>query len=163
MTLREIEEETAGKDKTLQAAIDLIRRNRWHEVDKIRDPTINKQDLKILCSTKQDLTVKGNIILKGTRIVIPQKLRHKAIELAHKPGHSGTTKTKSLLREKVWFPYIDKIVKEFIEKCTACQATGQENSKEPMQSTDLPPAPWHTVKADFFGPVPSGEYLAVSH
>ena len=51
------------------------------------------------------------------------------------------------------------MVKEFVEKCTACQATGQENSKEPMQSTDLPPAPWHTVKADFFGPVPSGEYL----
>ena len=158
MTLQEIEEETE-KDQTLQAAIDLIRRNRWHEVDKIQDPTINKQDLKILCSTKQDLTVKGDIILKGTRIVIPQKLRHKAIELAHKPGHSGTTRTKSLLREKVWFPYIDKMVKEFVEKCIACQATGQENSKEPMQSTDLPPAPWHTVKADFFGPVPSGEYL----
>ena len=28
-----------------------------------------------------------------------------------------------------------------------------------MQSTDLPPAPWHTVKADFFEPVPSVEYL----
>ena len=158
MTLREIEEETR-KDKTLQAAIDLIRRNRWHQVEKIQDPTITIHDLKILSSAKQDLTVKGSIILKSTRIVIPPTLRHKVIELAHKPGSLGTTKTKLLLREKVWFPYINEMVKEFVVKCTACQATGQENSKEPMQSTELPPAPWHTVNADFFGPVPSGEYL----
>ena len=162
MTLPEIEDETE-KYKNLQATIDLICRNRWHEVDKIQDLNINKQDLKILRSTKEDLTMKGNIIVKGKRIVIPQKLRQKAMELAHKPGHSGTTKTKSLLREKVWFKYIDKIVNEFVEKCTASQATGQENSKKPMQSTDLPPAPWHTVKADFFWTSTFRRILAVSH
>ena len=82
MTLQEIEEETE-KDETLQAALDQISRNQLHEVDKVHDPTINKQGLKIQRSTKQDHTVKGNIILKSPRIVIPQTLHRKAIELSH--------------------------------------------------------------------------------
>eukprot|EP00794_Sanderia_malayensis_P006446 gene6446-biopygen4771 len=134
MTIDEIETETQN-DPTLQAAISFI------------------------STVRQDLTVKDNIILRNSRIVMPATLRNKAIKLVHQPGHSGLTKTKMLIREKIWFPNINKCTKEFIDKCTACQATGPENHKEPMQSKALPQSPWHTVKADFFGPVPSGEYL----
>jgi hypothetical protein len=40
--------------------------------------------------------------LKETRIVIPQLLAEKVIDLAHQ-GHQGIVKTKALLREKVGF------------------------------------------------------------
>ena len=58
-----------------------------------------------------------NIILRGTRIVIPSGLRKRAMELAHE-GHQGLVKTKQLIRETVWFPGIDKEVKQMIDYCT---------------------------------------------
>ena len=46
------------------------------------------------------------IILRGSRIFLPQNLRRKAVKLAHE-AHQGVEKTKALLREKVWFPNMD--------------------------------------------------------
>ncbi len=47
------------------------------------------------------------MILRGSRIFI---LQQKAIDIAHE-SHQGLVKTKSLLREKVWFPGIDEMTK----------------------------------------------------
>ena len=73
----------------------------------------------------------------------------------------GLVKTKALLREKVWFPGIDRMVKETIDNCIACQATCRPNPPEPLQMSDMPQGPWQKVHADFYGPLPSGEYLLV--
>ena len=75
--------------------------------------------------------------------------------------NQGLTKTKQLIREKVWFPGIDSWVKREIEKCLPCQANSPEKHPEPLQMTTLPPAPWHTLHVDFCGPFPTGEYLLV--
>ena len=68
-----------------------------------------------------------------------------------------------LLREKVWFPQIDKMVEEKVKRCLSCQAatTGTQPSPEPLIMTSLPHAPWQEVAADFVGPFPSGELLLV--
>ena len=47
------------------------------------------------------LTLDG-ILLKQNRIVIPNELQHRVIELAHE-NHLGIAKTIGLLREKVCF------------------------------------------------------------
>ena len=66
------------------------------------------------------------------------------------------------MREKVWFPNLDKKVREIIDRCNACQATGQQKPPEPMCITPTPDTPWHTVAIDFKGPVPcTSEYLLV--
>lgn len=111
---------------------------------------------------KDELTVsdESDVILKNSRIVIPVTLRSRAVTLAHE-GHQGLTKTKQLIREKVWFPGIDSWVKREIEKCLPCQANSPEKHPEPLQMTTLPPAPWHTLHVDFCGPFPTGEYLLV--
>ena len=49
---------------------------------------------------------KDGIILRGTRIVLPEALEDQAVRTAHE-GHQGRTKTKSLLRTKVWFARLD--------------------------------------------------------
>jgi hypothetical protein len=96
------------------------------------------------------------------RLVLPQSLQSKAIELAH-AGHQGIVKTKMLLREKVWFPQIDKIFEEKVKRCLSCQAAtkGTQPSPEPLIMTSLPHAPWQEVAADFVGLFPSGELLLV--
>ena len=72
-------------------------------------------------------------------------------------------KTKRLLREKVWFPGIDKLTEERIRNCHPCQASTLENAKppEPQKMTPLPSGPWKEVSIDFAGPYPSGEYIMV--
>ena len=50
-------------------------------------------------------------------------------------GHQGIEKTKSLLREKIWYPYMNQKVKEMIEGCSSCQAVGIGNPVEPMMIT----------------------------
>ncbi len=149
MTIKEIKDAT-NTDRTLQAVRAAIRTNHW-DVDLAR-PFKNVKD---------ELTVNSdNIVLRGTRIVIPSALQQRAVDLAH-DAHQGLVKTKSLLREKVWFPGIDKITKDTVEKCIPCQATGKANPPEPINMTSMPEAPWDMVHIDFFGPVPTGEYLLV--
>ena len=111
---------------------------------------------------KDDLTIDydNNVLLRGTRIVIPISLTKRVIQIAHE-GHQGQAKTKSLLREHVWFPDMDKAVKAEIDQCLACQATAQPNPPEPLQSSPLPGCVWDKLKIDFYGPLPSGQYILV--
>ncbi len=74
----------------------------------------------------------------------------------------GITKTKALIREKIWFPNIDKMVKETIDNCITCQAVGKLPPQEPISGTTMPKGPWETVHIDFYGPLPTGEYLLVA-
>ena len=71
-------------------------------------------------------------------------------------------KTKQCIREKVWFPGIDKQVEEIVKSCIPCQASYPgPSSREPIIPTQLPEEPWISVSVDFAGPFPSGDYLLV--
>ena len=101
-----------------------------------------------------ELTVHDHLILRQQRLVLPKSLQEKAVEIAHE-GHLGITKTKALMRTKVWFPGMDSLVERFIGKCLACQL----NSKgmvEPVKSSALPTEPWDELSIDFYGPLPNG-------
>ena len=52
-------------------------------------------------SVKNELCLLGKIVMRRTRIVIPQNLKSEELLLAHE-GHQGIVKTKSRLRIKVW-------------------------------------------------------------
>lgn len=99
--------------------------------------------------------------MKSNRVVIPEKLTTKTIELAH-TGHMGIVKTKQLLRTKVWFPNIDKITKQFIKSCQICQAITDTHDRDPIQITNLTSKPFEKLAIDFAGPLPSGKYLFIT-
>ena len=161
MTLFEIQEATKN-DPTLQRLAEIIGTNKWDSISKITDERVNITELKLFSKLKHELTLNehSNVILRDTRLVMPHSLRKKLIKISHE-GHQGLAKTKRLLRTKIWFPQIDKMVEEMIAKCIPCQATGPPNRPEPLQMNVLPPSPWHTVHIDFCGPFPTGEYLLV--
>lgn len=50
---------------------------------------------------KNELCSYGQLLLHGSRIVIPQVLQEHVLKLAHK-GHQGIVKTKCRLYSKVW-------------------------------------------------------------
>ena len=111
---------------------------------------------------KDEITIDHNnkILLRGTRIIIPASLQKRTIQIAHE-GHQGQARTKALLRETVWFPGMDEQVRTELEHCLACQATAQPNHPEPIKTAPMPNRPWDKVKIDFYGPLPTGQYILV--
>ena len=108
MTLQEIQVETK-KDSILQSLIKAIETDCW-------------TDLEILGYKrfKDELLVYSGVVLRGNKNVVPSKLRDREVELAH-VGHQGIVKTKRLIREKVWLPGIDKMVKDKVDNFQAYQ------------------------------------------
>ena len=111
-------EAATQSDATLQAVAEAVTKGNWH--DAVKRPHVDASDFRLLERVKDELTVSasGNLILRGTRIVIPKSLQEHVVNLAHE-GHQGQVKTKSLLREKVWFPNIDKSVETKVKSCGA--------------------------------------------
>ncbi|CAB4042236.1 Transposon Ty3-I Gag-Pol poly, partial [Paramuricea clavata] len=79
---------------------------------------------------------------------MPESLWKRTVELAHE-GHQGIVRTKSRLREKVWWPKIDKQVEDYVRSCHPCQIVGGSKPKpEPIRSTKLPESPWKDISVD---------------
>lgn len=109
---------------------------------------------------KDELCLYGELLLRGTRIVVPRLLRDRMVRLAHE-GHQGIVKTKYRLRSKVWWPRMDKDVEKFCRICHGCQVTSGFDPPEPMSRVFPPSAPWQDCGADLLGPLPTGESILV--
>ena len=148
------------EDATLQKVIDNLKKGCWND----HPGEVDVEAVKNMRRLKDELAItKDGLLLRGTKLVIPKKLQERVIELAHQ-GHQGIVKTKRLIREKVWFPGIDKQVEEQINNCLACQASTHDTKSkmEPLKMSELPEGPWQKVDIDFCGPFPSGDYLLVA-
>ena len=161
ITTSEVKQHTR-QDSTLQAVMTALRNNSWSSVLTSPDPSTNSNDLQAFYKIRDELSVSDSqdLLLRSHRLVLPVTLRSRVLQIAHE-GHQGLTKTKQLLREKIWFPGIDAMTKQLLDNCIACQANVLQHSFAPLQMTPLPQAPWQYLSADFCGPLPSGDMLFV--
>ena len=148
MTTREVEEASAD-DEELSEVRKCINGKPW-------DQLAHKQYLP--CSG--ELCSFGQLILRGTRIVIPKKLRPRVLSLAHE-GHLGIVGTKQKLRSKVWWPGMEKDAEKFCKACYGCQLVSRPSPPEPIRTTTLPTGPWRDLAVDLLGPLPTGESILV--
>ena len=138
------------KDAVLQKVITGVLTDKW-ELD---DQT------KKFYNIRESLSTKNGILLKGTRIVIPQQLQNNTLQLAHHTQHQGVEKTRALLREKVWWPSMNAEVEEKVKNCHACQVTKPQDLKcQPLKMSEIPKTSWHTLAMDIQGPYPGGDYI----
>ena len=108
---------------------------------------------------KDELWMLGQLVMRGNRIVMPETLWKKTLQLAHE-GHQGMVRTKARLREKVWWPQMDKEVEKLIHSCHPCQLVGRRSKPEPIRSTTLPVGPWSDLAVDLCE-IPGGNHLLV--
>ena len=87
MLIEEVQQETA-KDTTLQAVISMIR-NKWHDLMPYHDGGVDPGVLQVYSRVKDEVNETGDLVLRDYRIVLPQSLQQRAVELAHE-GHQGT-------------------------------------------------------------------------
>ena len=145
--IREIEEESA-LDPEISQLRECISTEDWDKA-----PPVYK-------AVRNELCTLGKLVLRGTRLLIPAKLRERVLNLAHE-GHQGLVKTKQSLRTKVWWAGVDKQVEDRCKTCHGCQLVGLPTPPEPLKQTELPSQPWTDLATDLMGPLPSGEYVLV--
>ena len=153
IVLDHIKEETQ-KDRQLQKLYSRILKEDW---EKHRKDT----DISPFYSIKGELYVADGLVFRLNQIIIPLKLRKKVIKAAHSLGHLGMNKTKQMLRQKYWFPEMNKMVEHIVGQCYECQVTTKEHRQEPLKMTEIPEKPWQVVSVDFGGPYPDGHYNLV--
>ena len=144
MTLTDIQNATTA-DPTLCKVIQFIKGGTWGSLSEKQDfaDRVDVAALKSFHRIENELTVTAtdDTVLRGSKIVIPNSLQVRAISLAHE-GHQGLVKTKKLIREKVWFPGIDRQVEAMIAGCIECQAVVPDHTQEPLHMSELPTSPW---------------------
>ena len=153
VVLDQIREETA-KDNQLKKLFKRIVKEDWQ---KHRRDT----DIAPFFSIRHELYVMNGLIFRFNQIVFPARLQHTVIKAAHSLGHLGMTKTKQMLREKYWFPDLNKMTENVVGKCYECQLTTKQHRQEPVKMTNIPEKPWEVVSVDFGGPYPDGHYNLV--
>lgn len=118
------------------------------------------KELKQYEIIKEELAQVEGIIVKGTKLIIPKKLRGKVLALAHEL-HNKEPTMKVLIRQKMWWPGVDKDIKEHIESCRDCIRLTFPVRKEPMIRRALPQAPWKEIAIDLTGPIDGKNILMV--
>lgn len=89
MNIEEIEKESK-EDPILEQVRKALVTNDWKMLTSFR--------FRLL---QNELYMFKNIVLRGSRIVIPKKLQQRTLEIAHE-GHPGIVAMKNRLRSKVW-------------------------------------------------------------
>ena len=106
-----LETETEN-DNTLQKVMKLVKSGKLKHSD---DETVKPYQ-----NIHSELTIsETSLLIRNRRLVLPNTLQEKAIMIAHE-GHLGMTKTKSLLRSKLWFPAMDSMTEKIIGACHEC-------------------------------------------
>jgi hypothetical protein len=50
-------------------------------------------------------------------------------------GHQGMIRTKALMRTKLWFPNMDKLVEDLTKGCFPCQLVDSGPTQQPIKSS----------------------------
>ena len=98
---------------------------------------------------RDELTVESGILMKNSKVLIPETLKQKYLKQIHQ-GHQGIEACRSRAREFIFWVNINSDLKEMVEKCDICQS--QQNSTASVQKyvSEVPPHPWHTLGSDLF-------------
>lgn len=87
------------------------------------------------------------MLIRGSRIVIPQSQRADILQKIH-DGHQGLTKCRDRAKSSVWWPGLSAELKNTVMSCHSCQEQKRAQQKEPLISTPLPDRPWKRIALD---------------
>ena len=105
-------------------------------------------DVKPFMSVSTELSLQDGLLMRGSRIVVPQPLRADILQRIHS-GHQGITKCRARASQSVWWPGMSKEIENLVRNCTTCCKT-QVQFAEPLITTNFPKLPWQRVGTDLF-------------
>ena len=109
-------------------------------------------ELQPFCTFREELRVEDGLILKGTRIVIPN-MQHKAISKLLHEGHLGLNKCKLRAKESMYWPELNDQLEDLVLNCELCLKYYTTKCKlEPslLLGQKVPLYPWTKLAKDMF-------------
>ena len=101
---------------------------------------------------REELTIEDGLILKGTRIVIPNKQQQAILKQLHE-GHLGLNKCKLRAKETVYWPRLNNELENLVLNCELCLKYSTAKHKlEPSLALgqEIPLYPWTKLATDIF-------------
>ncbi|XP_062715815.1 uncharacterized protein K02A2.6-like isoform X1 [Aedes albopictus] len=144
-------EKASSEDPELRELREYLDRGVWN---------YTSSTVKAYHAFRNELGKVGELVVRGSRLIVPASMRQRMLQLAHE-GHPGRTKMQQRLRLSYWWPGMDESIARIVDSCEGCRLVGQPDRPEPMERRKLPEAPWIDIAIDFLGPLPSGDYLLV--
>nr|KAG5701147.1 hypothetical protein BaRGS_002623 [Batillaria attramentaria] len=105
------------------------------------------EDVRKFQKLSDSLSICHGCLIYGTRVVIPQSLQPKILDLLH-IGHFGMERMKQLARTAVYWPGIDAAIEMTSRRCDSCGEHQNKPSKPPVHPWMLPEKPWSRVHLD---------------
>ena len=100
---------------------------------------------------RNELSVEGDCLLWGHRVVIPEALRADMLKVLHST-HMGMTSSKQLARNYIWWPKLDEAIESMIKLCHTCQLNQKMPKKAKPHPWIRPENPWERIHIDYAGP-----------
>ena len=112
------------------------------------DKHLIRTELKPYWKCRGQLTTHNNLLLYGTRIVIPLSMQQEILQKLHE-GHQGIQRCRLRAKISVWWPGISKQINDLIERCSVCVRESLPR-REPLIPSKLPDYPWQKIGTDLF-------------
>ena len=121
---------------------------------------VEKEELRPDRKCRYELSVEGGCVLRGNRVVVPEKGRKQVVKMLH-TAHPGIVCIRSLARSYVWWPGIDKELEDYVKSCDACQTNAKSPPSLPLHPWPWPTKPWSRVHIDYAGPFEGKMFLLI--
>ena len=90
-----------------------------------------EQCAKPYWNMRSEIHVAGNLVFRGSSLVVPAALRHEILRKVHM-GHQGLIKTKNLVRGIIYWPNMNSDLENLINQCEICAKFRCHNPHEPI-------------------------------
>ena len=107
---------------------------------------------------KDELSFALGLLWRGRRVYVPEKLRKKALALAHE-AHQVIVRCKQRLHRILFWPGMDSDVEDFCRNCETCARLQPLRRDTPNTATLLPDHCWEKCALDLVGPFPGEIYI----
>ena len=123
-------------------------------------PDVVQERLKPYSIRRDELTLQGNVLMWGIRVIVPNKLQDKVLSELHRE-HPGVVRMKSIARSYVWWPGLDQTIESVVKACSQCQVVKNTAPVAPLHPWIWPAQPWQRIHIDFAGPFMGKLFLLV--
>ena len=108
----------------------------------------SNDELRSFIPVWNDLSITGNLVLLGDRIVVPESSRKWILEALHS-GHQGTNRTLAIGRVRYFWPTMNKDIRRICQSCKDCITYLPSQAKEPLVAT-VSTRPFEKLSTDVF-------------
>ena len=137
LSVEDVERGTMS-DALLREVLEFTR-NGWKDKETKRD-----DQLRPYFSRRDELTIEGNCLMWGIRVVIPPQMRGFVLKELHQ-SHPGIVRMKSLARLYVWWPGIDREIEQMVRGCESCNLQRDNVPLAPLHPWEYPSRPWQRL------------------